>query len=149
MLAFLTPALLFAVAALALIADGVRVISIILLVVGGGLLLVSLFDFPMYTTFDIDGIKRRTPLRTHTIAWDDVTAINRARGGRLSKRAGPLAAAVGGRRYLLVDRVEGMQEYAQLRDLCSEASIAIPVSAVAPDPGIAPTWLYHRKRTPD
>jgi hypothetical protein len=65
----------------------------------------------------------------------------------LSKKAGPLAAAVGGRRYLLVDRVEGIQEYEQLRDLCSEATIACPVSAVAPDPGVAPTWLYHRRRT--
>jgi hypothetical protein len=113
------------------------------------LLIVSLFDFPIYTSFDVEGIRRRTPLRTHKIRWDDVTAINRARGSRLNKKAGPLAAAVAGRRYLLVDRVEGIQEYEQLRELCSEASIAIPVSAVAPDPGIAPTWLYHRKRTAD
>ena len=146
LLAFVSPAMLLGVAVLAIAAAGWRVVPIVLLVAGLGLLAVSLFDFPIYTTFDSEGIRRRTPLRVHRIGWDRVIAINRARGGRISKRTGPLAAAVGGRRYLLVDRTEGVDEYEALRSLCSSDDVATPVSAVAPDAQIAPTWLYHRRR---
>ena len=70
-LAFVSPLMLLGVGVLALIGGGVGVVSIVLLVVGVGLLVVSLFDFPMYTTFAEDGLRRRTPLRTHTIEWDE------------------------------------------------------------------------------
>jgi hypothetical protein len=146
LLAFLSPALILLVAALAIVGSGIHAISLILLIVGAALLIVSLFDFPIYSTFDADGIRRWTPLRVHTIPWAKVTAISRARGAR-RKRAGPLAAAVGGRRYLLVDRTEGRDEYEALRKLCEDANT--PLSAVAPDADVVPTWLYHRKRDPE
>jgi hypothetical protein len=145
--AFVTPAMVLAVAALAMVGVGLHALPIILLVAGVGLLVVSLFDFPIHTTFDSDGIRRRTPLRMHTIRWENVTAINRARGGRMSKRVGPLAAAVGGRRYLLVDRAEGIDEYEALRVLCASDDVATPISATAPDAEVAPTWLYHRRHS--
>jgi hypothetical protein len=144
MLAFLSPCLLLAIAALAIQAEGLHVVATVLLVIGVGMLLVSLFDFPIYTTFTTDGIRRRTPLRTHKISWDKVIAVNRARGGRMTKRAGPLAAAVGKRRYLLVDRTECVDEYQSLQVLLTD--VETPLSAVAPDPKTVPTWLYHQKR---
>jgi hypothetical protein len=143
--AFLSPAMLITVAALAISGAGMRVIPVILLAAGVALLAVSCFDFPVHTTFDRDGIRRRTPLRTHVMPWENVTAIGRARPGRLRRRVGPLAAAVGGRRYLLVDRAEGIDEYEALRALCASDDIGTPLSATAPDAEIAPTWLYHRR----
>ena len=138
--------MLIGVGVLALIGGGVGVVSIVLLVFGVGLLVVSLFDFPMSTTLAEDCLRRRTPLRTQRIEWDEITAINRARGGRVSKRIGPLAAAVGRRRYLLVDRAESAMEYGQLQALLTE--VAVPFTAVTPNAETAPTWLYHEKRRP-
>jgi hypothetical protein len=143
--AFLSPAMLIAVAGLAMAGVGVRVLPIILLVAGVALLAVSCFDFPVHTTFDPRGVRRRTPMRTHTLRWENVTAINRARAGRVRKRVGPLAAAVGGRHYLLVDRAEGIDEYEALRVLCASDAVATPLTATAPDAETAPTWLYHRR----
>jgi hypothetical protein len=145
-LAFLSPVLLLGIAALAIQAEGLHVVATVILVIGVGMLLVSLFDFPIYTTFDATGIRRRTPLRTHKIRWNKVIAVNRARGGRRTKRAGPLAAAVGKRRYLLVDRTESVDEYQSLQQLLSEDGVETPLSAVAPDPKTVPTWLYHQKQ---
>ena len=134
MLAFLSPCLLLGIAALAIQAEGLHVVATVILVIGVGMLLVSLFDFPIYTTFDANGIRRRTPLRTHKIGWDKVIAVNREEAAAVD-RAGPLAAAVGKRRYLLVDRTESFDEYQSLQQLLGEDGVETPLSGrVAPDP---------------
>ena len=148
LLAFFSPGALLLLGVLAMQRSGLRILPVILIVVGGGLLLVSLFDYPLHTTFDRDGVTRRTPLRAHRIPWLRVGAINRARGGRRGKRGGPLSAGVGRRKYLLVDRCEGAQEYEDLRSLLSQLEVHTPVIASAPAPETAPTWLYHRKPDP-
>jgi hypothetical protein len=144
--AFLTPLLLIGVAALAVIGEGWHGVEYVLVALGAIFLLIALFDFPIYTTFDERGITRRTPLRAHRIAWTRVAAINRARGSRSKRRrAGPLAAAVGRRRYLLVDQTESTDEYEKLQRLCEESEVGVPVSALPPAADRPPTWLYHHR----
>jgi hypothetical protein len=145
-LALASPAVLLVIAAFAISESGIHPLSLILLLIGGGLLAVSLFDYPIVTVIDGNGITRRTPLRSHRITWDRVTAVNRARGAKLAKRIGPLTAAIGKRRYLLVDRPEGADEYEKIRKLLTDNDVDCPLSADAPAADTAPTWLYHRKR---
>jgi hypothetical protein len=146
LLAFASPTLLLVIAAFAISESGIEPLSFILLVAGGGLLAVSLFDYPIVTTLDARGITRRTPLRSHRIPWQRVTAVNRARGAPLAKRIGPLTAAIGKRRYLLVDRPEGADEYEKIRMVLTDNDVDCPLTADAPAADTAPTWLYHRKR---
>ena len=144
--AFLTPALLLGVAALAVLADGFSPVADVIIVLGVGMLAIGLLDFPLYTTLAPSGITRRTLLRAHSIPWTSIAALNRARGGRRKRRAGPLVAAIGRRRYLLVDQVESPDEYEAIRKLCDSDAIPVPLVAIEPAPGTPPTWLYHRKR---
>jgi hypothetical protein len=144
-LAFVSPGLLIAIGVIGVRAAGMRVLPIILLVAGAGMLLVSLFDYPLYTTFDTTGLTRRTPLRAHRIPWTSIDALNRARGARVGRRIGPLIAGVGKRKYLLVDRCEGAQEFEDLKHLLVDHELGTTLVANAPNPDAVPTWLYHRK----
>jgi hypothetical protein len=128
---------------------GPNVLTVLLTLFGLGLLVVSLFDFPLSVTFSASGIARRTVLRLHRMRWDSINAITRAPTRRLlgrAKRVGPLCAAVGKRRYLLVDRVEGIDEFDAMRALVQSLPDLVPIPAEPPAPETAPTWLYHRKR---
>lgn len=58
---------------------------------------------------------------------------------------GGLVAARGRRRYLLVDRVEGGEEYDALVRGVSAWAPGLAVHALRPPDGTPPTWLYRRR----
>jgi hypothetical protein len=147
--AFASPLALAALGLLAIAARGVHVLSFVLVVIGGFFLVVSLFDFPISTSFDSDGIVRRTVLRAHRLPWPKVTAITRAPGSRMKPRRargpGPLTATIGRRRYLLIDCTEGSDEYDALRARVYSVPGGPLMQAEPPGEGTAPTWMYHRR----
>jgi len=144
-LAFVSPVLLLGFGS-AMFLGGTRWLVPAVFVAGGVALgLVTLFDYPIHTTIDGVGVTRRTPLRSHVLAWPAIERFSRARGGRLGRRPGPLAAVSRRRRYLLVDRAEGPDEYDALQR-CLKAHDVVVGLPVEPAPGTVPTWLYHRRR---
>jgi hypothetical protein len=151
MLAFVSPLALTGVGVLAIVAEGMNVISLVLVLIGGLLLLTTMFDFPIWTSFDHEGIVRRTVLRAHRLPWSRLTTVARAPASRLKprnmRRAGPLVATIGRRRYLLLDCPEGPDEYNAVRSYASAADNGPLMQAEPPAEGTAPTWLYHRKRS--
>ena len=94
---------------------GWRLLPTGLLALGTLFLATVLFDYPVATTFDSDGVTRRMLLRRHRIGWDRIDQLTRSRPGFASNlrgvRHGGLTAAVGRRRYLLVDQPESPEEY--------------------------------------
>lgn len=112
---------------------------------------VVLFDMPISSSFDADGVTRRAVLRHHRLRWDDVDRLSRARKGmfRASKTAptGGLIAVRERRNYTLVDRMEGHVEYLSLRASLGDAGERLGIDRIA-QPAIdqAPTWLHRRAR---
>lgn len=157
-MAFLSPLFLTTIGASAVASVGARLVPTVILVVGVVLLAVSLFDLPLHTTFDADGIHRRCLLRTQTLPWNRVQLVQRARGnlrsyaqlkGSTNERtpSGGLVAALGTvRRYQLTDRIECRSEYDMLRDVVRALpdDVDVEVSAVRPAPATPPTTLYRR-----
>jgi hypothetical protein len=141
---------LLSIGGIAYAARGFHAISFALIVIGGVLLAASVFDFPLSTSFDGDGIVRHTMVRAQRLPWTRVAALARAPASRLKPRsmrkAGPLVATMGKRRYLLVDCTEGPDEYDAIRRFVSTLDDPPLMNAQPPEEGTAPTWLYHRKR---
>ena len=130
---------------------GARLIPMGFMLLGTLFLLVALFDYPVATTFDEDGVHRRSILRRHTIEWDRVRSLTRTRPSMLrgfrGLSAGGLAAAVGRRRYLLVDQPESEAEYDELEEVLGAFGEPIPLdNVVRPGSGNAPTWMYRRAK---
>lgn len=116
---------------------------------------VSLFDMPVSSVFEAEGVTRRALLRHHHLDWDDVDRLSRVRRGMFrSSRVSPtggLIAIRGRRNYTLVDRMEGHQEHRALRVLLGEVGERLGVERIA-EPAIdqTPTWLHRRaKWAPD
>ncbi|MGQ0825820.1 MAG: hypothetical protein ACT4OX_12490 [Actinomycetota bacterium] len=143
--AFMSPLLLLAVGSLAM-GGGVNVVAALLVIAGGLLLVVSLFDYPLSSTLGEHGITRRTALRRHRLPWAEIDAITRARGTRFNRRPGPLAAACGRRRYLIVDRPEAATEYGAIAECLTRYDSRVALVAAAPRQETVPTWLYHRRK---
>jgi len=129
---------------------GVRLIPVLFLVFGTLFLLVALFDYPVATRFDAEGVHRRSILRRHTIEWDDVRALTRTRPSIMRNfrglSAGGLAALVGRRRYLLVDQPESEEEYDTLEEVIEAIGEPVLVENVIRPGQNAPTWLYRRAK---
>ncbi len=116
---------------------------------------VVLFDMPISTSFDAEGVTRRGVLRHQHLRWDDIDRLSRSRKGmfRSSKMSptGGLIAVRGRRNYTLVDRMEGHAEFVQLRTSLGEAGERLGIGRIA-EPAIdqPPTWLHRRaKWAPD
>ncbi|HEY3484522.1 MAG TPA: hypothetical protein VGK49_04015 [Ilumatobacteraceae bacterium] len=131
-------------------AGEVRVIPVLFLVFGTLFLLVALFDYPVATRFDSEGVHRRSILRLHTIRWDDVRALTRTRpkllGSFRGLSAGGLAAVVGKRRYLLVDQPESEEEFDTLEEVIGAMGEPVFFDGVVRPGRNAPTWLYRRAK---
>lgn len=150
---------LVGIALFAILSRGAHPISVTVLVVGAAALAVVLFDYPVATRFSAEGIQRRTPLRRPLLVWDRVDRFTRASPSpRLNvHRDGParslvrlkpsgLVAAVGRRRYLLVNRCESLGENTVLRALVRDESEALADTLDRPPEGTPPTWSDRRKR---
>ena len=131
-------------------AGEVRVIPVLFLVFGTLFLLVALFDYPVATRFDAHGVHRRSILRLHTIPWDRVRGLTRTRPGIMRNlrglTAGGLAAAVGKRRYLLVDQPESEEEFNALEQVIEAIGAPVPFDGVVRPGQNAPTWMYRRAK---
>ncbi len=169
-LGILSPSLLIGIALGAMIMAGrwsfvAAAIGAIGLVLG----LIVLLDMPRSCVFSSNGISRLCLLRTHHLPWSTVTRVVRARGRMLSgigsslagmrharhagegsedharnRSLGGLTAVVGKRRYLLVDNVEGAEEYAQLSRSLREWAPAVAFTPDQPNRDSPPTWMYHK-----
>ena len=118
-------AILVALAAFSALTGGSGSVTVSLAVVaalGAG---VVLFDMPISSSFDADGVTRRALFRHQRLSWDDVDRLSRSRKGmfRSSKMAptGGLIAVRERRNYTLVDRMEGHAEFVQLRASVGES----------------------------
>lgn len=140
---------------------GFRPFNIVLLVVGAGMALVVLYDYPLWSKIGPAGVERRCSLRTERLAWEEVRAIARpgarqrflgsGRGeqGEASKHAAGkagLVAEVGKRPYLLVDRIESQAEHEAIETGLASWAPGMILRAGKPVEGTPPTWLYKRRK---
>jgi hypothetical protein len=131
-------------------AVGFRVLPTLVLVAGVVATLIVLFDYPIAVTFDADGLTRRTLLRRQRLRWSAIDQLSRSRPGvvagvrRLSH--GGLVAVIGRRRYMLVDRCESPDEFAELERILDPIDDRILERVPRPHPTAGPTWLYRRSR---
>lgn len=138
-------------AALSAAGAGLTVVTVLLTVGGVGALAVVVFDMPVSSAFDADGVTRRAMLRHHRLDWDDVTRLTRLRKGLLrgsrSAPTGGLIAQRGRRNISLVDRMEGHVEYTRLRAALGEQGERLGIDRIAEPPlDQPPTWMHRRSR---
>jgi hypothetical protein len=131
-------------------AVGFRVLPTLVLVAGVAATLIVLFDYPIAVTFDADGLTRRTLLRRQRMHWSSIDQLSRSRPGVVAgvrKLAhGGLVAVVGRRRYMLVDRCESLDEFAELERILDPIDEGILERVPRPHLAAGPTWLYRRAR---
>ncbi len=127
--------------------------SILLLFAGAALSAVVLFDLPVSSRFDRDGVQRRPIGRRQFIRWEQVDQLTRARPGiaALARDLAPggLVAKVGRRRYLLVDQCESLDEYHRLIALLEDDDGEDPLGLdelIMPRADVDPTWTYRRTK---
>lgn len=137
-------------------AGRVAVFPAVLVAAGTLFVLVTLLDYPVASTFTADGVERRMVLRRQFIAWGRVRQLTRTRpglvGGLRKLTLGGLVAAVGRRRYLLVDQLESLPEFNAVIDvLGDDTAEALSLDTMTrPPEETNPTWLYRRhKWAPD
>lgn len=129
-----------------------NVLSVSLCVVGAVFVIGVAVDYPVASTFDTDGVVRRTLLRRQSLRWERVTHLTRARPGMaasLGKMSlGGLVARIGRRRYLLVDQPESGTEYDELEQVLAAAGSDVPDidRVIRPGDAVSPTWIYRRRR---
>ena len=129
--------------------SGGAVLPAIVLVVGTILMLTTLFDYPVASRFDAEGVERRAVLRRQHIAWDRVDQLTRTRPALagLTLKPGGLAAKVGRRRYLLVDQCEAVAEFDALGEVLAARYVDLGLDEMlSPPADTDPTWTYRRKR---
>ncbi len=112
---------------------------------------VVLFDMPISSSFDSEGVTRRALLRHQRLHWDDIDRLSRSRKGmfRSSKMSptGGLIAMRARRNYTLVDRLEGHVEFMQLRASLGEVGERLGIDRIARPPlDQTPTWLHRRAK---
>lgn len=102
-------------------------VPIVFSVVAAFFFVVVLFDMPWAVGFDAEGVHRRCLLRTHTIDWDSVTAMERFPSARRRPQRGAIARMVRNdvvrrpvglsvrigkkKRYILLNRAERPDEW--------------------------------------
>lgn len=137
--------------AVGVVLGGWRVIPTGLFVLGVLFVATVVFDYPVATAFDADGLTRRMLLRRHRILWDRVDQLTRSRpgftAGLRGTRHGGLTAVVGRRRILLVDQPESPAEYDAVCAVMGDRSFDVGLfGGMRPPDGTNPTWLYRSKR---
>jgi hypothetical protein len=143
--------LLAALAVFAALTAGSTYLTWVLGVLAVASAAVILFDMPISSSFDAEGVTRRALLWHQRLRWDDVDRLSRVRKGmfRSSKAApmGGLIAVRGRRNYTLVDQMEGHSEHAALRVALGESGERLGIDRIAQPPlDQPPTWLHRRSR---
>lgn len=156
----ISPALLLGLGGVGLVAGSANAVAVVLLVFGALLALVTLLDYPQRAEFHEDGIDRVCLLRRHRLAWDQVRALERARGTLLSyvrlrnagdeptaprsPSGGLVARGAKGRRWLLCDRIESQPEFDAIKTIVVRRADWVAISAARPAAKTPPTTLYRR-----
>lgn len=136
----------------AFVADGFGWVSGVLGVLTLMLVAVIVFDMPISTEFTRGGVTRRSLGYHQRIAWEDVTRLRRMRVGVLRSgsraRGGGLVAVQGRRNFVLVDTMEGPQEYDELRKVLGVDLVELLglTDEQRPPEGRNPTWIYRRDK---
>ena len=147
--------ILLALAVVSAMSGGSGTVTVSLAVVAAFGAGVVLFDMPISSSFDANGVTRRALLRHQRLAWDDVDRLSRSRKGmfRSSKMSptGGLIAVRERRNYTLVDRMEGHAEFVRLRTSLGDSGERLGIERIAePEIDQAPTWLHRgAKWAPD
>jgi hypothetical protein len=157
---FLSPLLLIVIGTASVVSVGQHPVPLVLAGLGVVLLLVAAVDVPHRVEFSPRGIRRVCLLRTASVPWEDVVAIQRGRPtaattlrnlrpepneeARVS--GGLLARGRGRRRWLLTDSVESQDEYDRLRELLATLSTPVAMRAPRPHRDAPPTDVYRPKR---
>jgi hypothetical protein len=156
----ISPTILLGLGIFGLTAGSANAVALVLTVLGALLALVTLLDYPQRVEFHETGIDRVCLLRRHRLRWEDVRAIERARGTLLSyvrlRNAGdeptaPRAPSGGlvargpkGRRWLLCDRIESQPEFDAIKAEIASRADWVAIAAARPSPTTPPTTLYRR-----
>ena len=128
------------------------VFSILAVVLGG----VALFDLPRHTVFGPGGVTRVCAVRRHTLLWDDILVLRRARGSLIANLrsrdpehtgVGPLIAKVGRRNYLLCNQSESRPEYDRIVAGMSVWAPELVMGAARPPVKVPPSDLYRRRKS--
>lgn len=141
---------------------GLQLFNGTLVAIGGVLLCVVAFDYPMTSTIGPDGVTRRCLLRTEHLEWDRIRTIARP-GARqrffgrssdpldstpkVAKGRSGLVAEVGKRPHLLVDQLESPAEFEAVELGLRAWAPNLTMRASRPVEGTPPTWLYKRRRS--
>lgn len=157
---FISPALLLALGGYGLFAGTPNGVAWTLAGLGVLLALVTLLDYPQRVEFHADGVERVCLLRRHRLDWDQIRALERARGTLLSyvrlrnagdeptaprsPSGGLVARGARGRRWLLCDRIESQPEFDTIKALVTSQADWIAISAARPAPTTPPTTIYRR-----
>lgn len=134
-------------------------INVVLTAVGAVATFIVLFDYPIAVRFDAVGVHRRMVLRESTLVWDRIDRFNRTspnvRSGRslpegqrrlIRLKPGGLVAAIGRRKYLLVNQCESVGEHQALLGVVRAESEALADTISTPPADTPPTWLGRRQR---
>jgi hypothetical protein len=157
---FLSPVLLIVIGTASVVTVGRHPVPLVLVGLGVVLLLVAAIDVPYRVDFSPRGIRRVCLLRTASIAWEDVVAIQRGRPTAASTlrnlrpepneearvSGGLLARGRGRRRWLLTDVVESQDEHDRLRELLATVTTPVAMRAPRPHREAPPTDVYRPKR---
>jgi hypothetical protein len=145
----------------AVVEGGFRGFGAVLFLVGWVFVAIVLLDVPVASTFTPEAVTRHTMLRRQRLAWQPDDRLTRSRpsvvasaddGSTWKSRRGPafgrgaLALKRGRRQYLLVDRVESVDEFERLLDVLEQAPELGIDRLARPSATTPPTWLYRRRK---
>lgn len=163
-MAVLSPLFLVALGGYGVGDVGFRFLPAAVLVVGALLLSITLFDYPRRCRFTPGGIVRVCFLRSQLLDWEEVHAVERSQAGFVARRSrflrrnpgepdsplpsAGLVARVGGRRYLLTNRLESLREWEELRTLMEEHANHAFLGAAQP-PLTTPPTRFPGKTSPE
>lgn len=129
---------------------GLQVLNGIIFGLGAVLMLVVLFDFPIWCEFGESGVVRHCAFRKQQLEWQQIRAIVRPAnqgpvGRRRASRTG-LVAEIGKKPFLLVDRIESRAEHEALERAVRRWKPGFAFRPSKPSMEVSPTWLYKRRR---
>jgi hypothetical protein len=160
--AFLGPSLVLGWGVYGVSNGGVQLFNGTLVAMGGVLLCVVAFDYPLTSAIGPDGVARRCLLRTEQLGWEQIRTIARpgARQRFFGRSSDPVEAAekvakgrsglvaeVGKRPHLLVDQLESRAEFEAVELGLRAWAPNLTLRASRPVEGTPPTWLYKRRRS--
>ena len=136
------------IAGVAIASVGWRPVPTVIGTIGAALLAVVVFDFPIATTFDEDGVERRPVGRRHRVPYDHIRQLD----AHPTRRRWASSASVawwrrwGGAGTCSSTSPRAVVEFAALYDLLERFAPELADLDLTPPEEANPTWLYRRRR---